>query len=127
MLVHLPDACLIVGCLSTRGSEGHILLNNRGIARQIETLARRGNLCNVLVIKTRADEAARKNYSAALDREHEQFRKLCLDELRVLAASSQGEGVLSAFSWKPLLLKQLVWIHAFLPKPFRNGPQVIPK
>mmetsp|Transcript_23900 Transcript_23900/g.43854 ORF Transcript_23900/g.43854 Transcript_23900/m.43854 type:complete len:772 (-) Transcript_23900:141-2456(-) len=63
------------------------ILSNRGLARQVRTLARGGNLKNALVVRTRADDAKRKN-AAALDREYEQFRKLCLDELRLLSARS---------------------------------------
>mmetsp|Transcript_63051 Transcript_63051/g.150233 ORF Transcript_63051/g.150233 Transcript_63051/m.150233 type:complete len:771 (+) Transcript_63051:51-2363(+) len=79
--------------------EGRIL-SNRGIARQVRTLARGGNLKNVLVVRTRADESRRKKV-ADLDREHEQFKKLCRDELRLLttragtsasSSSSAAEG-----------------------------------
>eukprot|EP00929_Paragymnodinium_shiwhaense_P039676 TRINITY_DN20820_c0_g1_i2.p1 TRINITY_DN20820_c0_g1~~TRINITY_DN20820_c0_g1_i2.p1 ORF type:complete len:719 (+),score=121.85 TRINITY_DN20820_c0_g1_i2:282-2438(+) len=107
ILVDLPgleDANLLRSCVAERyfalfcthawfcmpRSENRIL-SNRGLARQVRCLARGGTLNNVLVVRTRADEAARKR-PAALDKEHEDFKKLCLQELRYLESGRPAAG-----------------------------------
>lgn len=56
------------------------ILSNRSIARQIRTLARGGRLDNVLLVRTRADEAPRKT-SQILQKEFQDFQTLCQKEL----------------------------------------------
>ena len=49
--------------------------SNAGVQRQVRALTRGGNVDNVLLVRTRADEAPKKG-AAALDREHEDFKGL---------------------------------------------------
>ncbi|CAE7658129.1 unnamed protein product, partial [Symbiodinium pilosum] len=53
--------------------------SNAGVQRQVRALTRGGNVDNVLLVRTRADEAPKKG-AAALDREHEDFKGLFTKE-----------------------------------------------
>ncbi|CAE7838241.1 elapor2 [Symbiodinium sp. CCMP2592] len=66
--------------------------SNAGLSRQIRALARGGNLDKILLVRTRADEAPKKG-TEKLEREHEEFKRLCLQELKKQSSRARsGEG-----------------------------------
>ncbi|CAE7446020.1 Elapor1 [Symbiodinium necroappetens] len=65
--------------------------SNAGLSRQIRALARGGNLDKILLVRTRADEAPKKG-TEKLDREHEEFKRLCLQELTKQSSRARSSG-----------------------------------
>jgi len=65
--------------------------SNAGLSRQIRALARGGNLDKILLVRTRADEAPKKG-TEKLEREHEEFKRLCLQELTKQSSRARSSG-----------------------------------